>query len=157
MSSNINQIYTTNPITTVASADLLYVGQSPFAATDDAAIAYSDLSAQLNSLAVTEVTGTSDDLEENSIFIANNAGLVTLTLPVTCAIGKRILVRGLGAGGWAIAQNASQIIHLGSSDTTTGAGGSLASTNRYDCLELTCVVADTEFVASGVQGTITVV
>jgi hypothetical protein len=30
--------------------------------------------------------------------------------------------------GWQVAQNANQIIHFGSVNTTTGVGGSLAST-----------------------------
>lgn len=157
MTANIQQVYVANPITTIGNADLVYVGVSPFGATDDAAIQGSDLFAQLNSFTINDVTTTSDNLTVNSIAITNNGALVTLTLPTTAAIGKRILIRGLGAGGWKIAQNASQIIHLGSSATTTGAGGSLASTNRYDCVELTCVVANTEFVCSGVQGILTVV
>jgi hypothetical protein len=157
MSLNIQQIFAANPITTLASADLLYVGVSPFAATDDAAIAYSALAAFGNFLSITEVITTSANLVANTIVLANNAGLVTLTLPATCAVGKRFLIRGVGAGGWKVAQNASQIIHLGSSATTTGVGGSIASTNQYDALELTCIVADTEFVCSGVQGIITVV
>ena len=44
MSKNIDQIYTTNPITTNEPDDLLYVGQSPYGTGDDAAIKYSDFS-----------------------------------------------------------------------------------------------------------------
>lgn len=102
-------------------------------------------------LTINNVTGTSSGMTANSLNIANNVALVTLTLPVTAAIGDVIEVRGSGAGGWLIAQNASQIIHVGSVASTTGVGGSVASTNRYDCLTLTCVVVDLEFVVSGVQ------
>lgn len=104
-----------------------------------------------------DVTGTSDDLEASTGFIANNAALVTLTLPATCAVGDVTRVAGLGAGGWSIAQNASQTIHYGSSDTTTGAGGSLSSTNQYDAVELLCVATNTDFVVLSSIGNLTVV
>ena len=49
----------------------------------------------------------------NNGYIANNAGLVTLTLPDTAALGDEVLVQGKGAGGWLIAQNASETIYFG--------------------------------------------
>lgn len=94
----------------------------------------------------TEVTGTSQAMAVNNEYTANNAGLVTLTLPATAAIGDYVIVNGLGAGGWKIAQNASQTIHAGSSATTVGVGGSLASTNRFDSIKLKCVVANTTWI-----------
>ncbi len=103
------------------------------------------------------VTGTSASLAVNNLYVANNAGLVTLTLPAAAAVGDRIFIRGSGAGGWIIAQNASQILHAGSSASTTGVSGSLASSNRYDCVELTCIVANLEFNCCGIQGNLTVV
>lgn len=103
------------------------------------------------------VTGTSATLAAANLYVANNAGLVTLTLPASASVGDRIMIRGGGAGGWTIAQGSGQIIHLGSTASTTGAGGSVASSNRYDCVDLTCIVANTEFVCSGVQGNLTVV
>lgn len=104
-----------------------------------------------------DVTGTSDDLEANTGYIANNAALVTLTLPATATVGDTIIVTGLGAGGWTIAQNAGQLIHFGSSDTTTGAGGSLSSTDPSDTLTLVCVVTNTTFNVISSIGNITVV
>jgi|SRR5277367_150685 len=104
----------------------------------------------------TVVTGTTQAMAVNSGYISNNAGLVTLTLPSTAAVGSIIQMQGLGAGGWQIAQNASQLIHIGSSVTTTGTGGYLASTNQYDSLTLLCVVANTTWtVLGGPQGNIT--
>lgn len=103
----------------------------------------------------TEVTGTSQTMSADNGYIANNASLVTLTLPATCSIGSVLSIRGKGAGGWSIAQNSGQIIHFGSTNTTTGTGGSLSSSNRYDCLELTCITANTEFVVNAVQGVLT--
>jgi len=104
----------------------------------------------------TDVTGTSDTLVGNEGFQANNAGLVTLTLPATCAFGDVIRVAGLGAGGWRIAQLAGQTIHFGNQDTTTGAGGMLDSTNRYDMIELFCAVANLDFTVLSAIGNITV-
>lgn len=106
-------------------------------------------------LPTTEVTGTSQAMTTNNKYISNNAGLVTLTLPTTAALGDLLMIIGKGAGGWSIAQGASQLIHLGSQVTTTGAGGSLASTNQYDSLTMVCTVANTTWTVLGSpQGTL---
>ncbi|MBS0626539.1 MAG: hypothetical protein JSS32_10865 [Verrucomicrobia bacterium] len=103
-------------------------------------------------LSWTNVTGTSQTIQINRGYIANNAGLVTFTLPTTCPIGQIFAVVGQGAGGWAIAQNASQIIHQNAATTTTGTGGSVSSTARWNTAFLLCTVADTEFVIYQSQG-----
>lgn len=108
-------------------------------------------------LSWTEVTGTSQSMAVDTGYLANNAALVTLTLPTTAAVGKVVRVSGVGAGGWKIAQNASEIIHFGNTDTTTGTGGYLQSTHRRDAVELVCVVADTEWNVISSVGNITVV
>ena len=59
MSKNIDQIYTTNPITTNAPDDLLYVGQSPYGTGDDAAIKYSDFESQLSGATEAQVQSSS--------------------------------------------------------------------------------------------------
>jgi hypothetical protein len=48
----------------------------------------------------------------DTLYIANNASRVVFTLPSTVAIGTILEVVGKGAGGWKIAQNASQLIHV---------------------------------------------
>lgn len=109
-------------------------------------------------LPMTVVSGTSQSAAVNNSYISNNAGLCTVTLPSSAAVGDTVQIGGLGAGGWKVGQNASQLIHLGSSVTTTGTGGSLASSNQYDSIgEIRCVVANTTWVCFGVQGNITVV
>lgn len=108
-------------------------------------------------LAWTEVTGTSASMAVNNGYIASNAGVVTLTLPASAAVGNVIAVSGKGAGGWLVAQNAGQTIHFGSQNTTTGAGGSLASTLQYDTLYLLCTTANTDFVVLYALGNLTVV
>jgi hypothetical protein len=75
-------------------------------------------------------------------YIANKAGLLTMTLPATSAIGDVIAITGINnATGWKIAQNANQIIHFGTIATTTGATGFLASAATRDTVTMVCVVA----------------
>lgn len=92
----------------------------------------------------------------NNGYIPNNVGVVGLTLPATAVLGDFIKVDGKGTGGWNIGQNAGQTIHFLSQDTTTGAGGSLASTNRYNCITLRCITANTDFVVEAITGNLTV-
>jgi hypothetical protein len=103
-----------------------------------------------------EVTGTTQAASVNNGYIANNASLVTITLPDTASVGDVVRVTGKGDGGWKIAQNASGIIHFGNLDTTTGATGYIASTHIRDSVELVCVVANTEWNVISSQGNITV-
>jgi len=111
----------------------------------------------------TEVTGTSQSAAVNEHYLTNNASLVTVTLPTTAAVGDMLTVQGVGAGGWKIAQNASeQIIWVaggvdGSHETTVGTGGYIASTDRYDAVVLICITADTTWVVHHAKGVITLV
>lgn len=94
----------------------------------------------------------------DSGFIANRAGLVTITLPTTAAIGSIMRVTGINtAVGWRIAQNAGETIYFGTSATTTGVGGYLESTEIRDSVEIVCVVADTDWNVLASLGNITVV
>jgi hypothetical protein len=90
----------------------------------------------------TEVTDTSQAAAINKCYILNNEALVTVTLPASAVIGSKIEIRGKGAGGFKIAQNASQYIHFGNLVSTTGTGGYVASTNAGDTLTLECITAD---------------
>lgn len=106
----------------------------------------------------TEVTGASQTIVADNGYVANNAGLVTFTLPASAAFGTAINIIGKGAGGWAIAQGAGQSIRFGSVSTTVGAGGSLASTNAFDSITLICTEANVTWtMLSAPQGTLTVV
>lgn len=97
----------------------------------------------------TEVTGTSDIMTENTGWITNNAGLVTLTLPTTAAIGTALSIVGKGAGGWIIGQLTGQNIQVGNVSTTVGFPGSISSSNRFDSVNLICTTADTTWTVSG--------
>ena len=105
----------------------------------------------------TEVTGTSQNMVADNYYWANNASQVTMALPTTAAKNTVLRVAGYGAGGWTITQSSGQIIHYLSQDTTTGATGSITSTQRYNSIELLCTVADTEWVVLQVTGNLTVV
>ena len=62
MSKNIEQVYVANPITSNASTDLMYFGQSPYGAGNDAAMTYANFSLQFGApytaAALTEVNDT---------------------------------------------------------------------------------------------------
>lgn len=105
-----------------------------------------------NTIAVTSFT-----MSGNQSYITNAASLVTYTLPSTIAVGQVIEVVGFSAGGWSIAQNSGQVIHFNNINTTTGVGGSISSTNRYDVIQFICVVANTDFVVKSASGNLTIV
>jgi hypothetical protein len=87
---------------------------------------------------------------------ANNVGLVTLTMPsvASSTFGDTIKIAGFGAGGWIIQCVATQLIHFGSS--ATSAAGTIASTNRYDAIELVCSSTTTEWFVRYSIGNLTV-
>lgn len=101
-----------------------------------------------------EETGTSANMAVNNGYIANNAGLVTLTLPASAAIGDSFSIVGKGAGGWLVQADTGQTIYYGNS--TSSVAGSLASTHRRDCVEIICITANTEFQVVDSVGSITV-
>jgi len=104
-----------------------------------------------------EVTGTSQSASVNNGYIANNAALVTITLPATATVGSVVRIIGLGAGGWKLAQNASQYIRWDESTvTTTGVGGSLDSTDDHDAVELLCTVTNNGWSVLSSKGNISV-
>jgi len=103
-----------------------------------------------------EVTSGAQTASIDNGYIANYGTLVTVTLPTTAALGSVVRVSGKGAGGWKIAQNASEQIIFGNQSTTVGVTGSLSSVNDYDAVELLCITADTTWVVISSIGNITV-
>jgi hypothetical protein len=90
-------------------------------------------------------------------YIANKAGVLTFTLPATCAVGKTFRITGMNTAlGWKIAQNAGQQIFFGNAATTSGATGYLQSSATYDAVELVCNVVDTSWIVTSCIGNITV-
>lgn len=106
-------------------------------------------------IAWTEVTGTSQAAAVNNGYIANNAGLVTITLPGTFAVGDMIHVIGKGTGLFNITATAGDTIHFGNQDSS--AGGTVTATHRYDAIQVLGTTANSEWTVTGVsQGNLTV-
>lgn len=105
----------------------------------------------------TEVTATSQVMAINNGYIANNVGLVSLSLPTVSALGSTIKVTVKGTGLAEISQNAGQTIHFGNQSTTTGATGYIEATLQYDSVEMVCITADTDWVVLSSVGNWTVV
>jgi hypothetical protein len=102
-----------------------------------------------------EVTGTSATLVAHQAVIANNAALVTLTLPAVAALGDEFWVVGKGAGLYRVQTASGDVINLGA--LSTAASGYVEATQRYDAIRLVCTVANSEFTVSvAPQGNFTV-
>ena len=131
---------------------MLYLG--PKSATTNRVATYDELTGGVG-ITWNEITTTSTTLAVNNGYVLNNASLVTVTLPASFSVGDKIYIVGKGAGGWKIAQNASQLIHFGSKVTITGITGYVSSNNQFDCIELTGTVANTELTVNDSSGNIT--
>jgi hypothetical protein len=93
-------------------------------------------------------------------YICNKAGTLVLTLPATSTAGDKFEVTGINTAlGWSVAQNANQQIFFGTSSTTIGVGGSIASINTRDWAEFLCVVggASSNWNCNCKEGNLTVV
>lgn len=108
----------------------------------------------VGSLTWNDVSGTSQAAAVNNGYIISNAGQTTVTLPATAAEGSVFAVQGKGAAGWILTANTGQVIHLGSSATSSA--GSLTSTNQWDSVSIVCVTANTTFAVTSVIGNLTV-
>ncbi len=84
------------------------------------------------------VTGTSQQAQSNTGYLANNAAQVAITLPIAPHLGDLVRVSGIGAGGWKIAQNVGQSVVSAVSlglNTTSGTAGFLTG-SQYSAIEL---------------------
>ncbi|MBS1722279.1 MAG: hypothetical protein JSS66_04645 [Armatimonadetes bacterium] len=86
----------------------------------------------------TDVTGTSQTAAAGNGYLANNASLVTFTLP-TPAVGSIVEIVGVGAGGWLANCASGHTVRMG--NVVSASTGSVASTNRYDSIKLLGVSA----------------
>lgn len=103
-----------------------------------------------------ETSNLTNIMSPNVEYTANNASVVSLTLPINSAVGDTIRVNGKGAGGWRIdQQNAGHIIHVGAQNTTLGPGGSLASATQFASVTLRCVTTNNVWVGIATAGTYT--
>lgn len=92
------------------------------------------------------ISGTTQAAAVDSGYVVQNASQTTITLPATAPLGSVIAVRGLGAAGWILQANTGQTIKVDGQTTTSA--GSLTSSGQYDSIDITCVVANTTFIAS---------
>jgi len=102
-------------------------------------------------------TTTSRAAAVNEGIITNNAGLVTITIPDTAAVGDILKITNIGAGLFAIAQNASEYIQFGNVTTTVGVGGSITAIDAGDSIELVCTLANTGWNVLSSVGNFTIV
>lgn len=102
----------------------------------------------------TEVTGTSVNAAVNNGYILNNAGLVTVNLPATFAVGDVIRCVGKGSGLYVVDAPAGDTIIFGSSATSSG--GTLTATNANDCIEIVGTTANTTWTVRNSVGNFTV-
>jgi hypothetical protein len=107
--------------------------------------------------ALITTTITADQVAANNNAYINNkiTTQLVLTLPTTAAVGAFIEVNGKNSPGFRIAQNISQMIHVGGTTTTTGTGGYLNSNEQWDVICVTCIVANLEWSVTYSQGSIT--
>lgn len=87
-----------------------------------------------------DVTSATQTLAANNGYVTDRGGGVAYTLPATANLGDMIWISGK-LGAWTVAQNAGQQILVGSSSSTVGVTGSIASTNVGDCALLLCTTA----------------
>lgn len=102
------------------------------------------------------VTSGPQTLAAGFAYSANSGSAIAFSLPATAAFGDFYIISGFGSGGWTLAQNSGQSIITGKATTTTGVGGSIASKNRYDTIQIVCVTANTVFKAVDWDGNILV-
>jgi len=102
------------------------------------------------------VTGTTQTLVNSFAYLANNAGLVTFSLPATAAFGDVFIIAGYGVGGWTLDQAGGQSVVVGAQTSTVGVAGSISSSFRQDTVQIVCAVANTVFKVINLQGNIQV-
>ncbi len=75
-------------------------------------------------------------------FCVSPGGALALLLPAVSSIGDEIEVTLDGATSFSITQAAGQQIRLGNTTTTSGAGGSITSTQQGDSIRMICKTAN---------------
>lgn len=107
-------------------------------------------------VAIWQNIGSNQTLEiRHGYFVTS--GALSLALPTASDLGDEIEVVLRGGTSWTITQGAGQQIFIGNQSTTSGAGGSLASTADGDSIRLICQTDDLTWVVTSMVGNITVV
>jgi hypothetical protein len=102
--------------------------------------------------------GASQTLVIQNGYFCTTGGALSLALPAVSAVGDTIQVALNGSTSWTITQpNAATRIRIGTSQSTLGVGGSIASTAQGDTIEIVCVTANALWQVVDFIGNITVV
>lgn len=126
MSANIHQIFIANPITSNASTDLMYFGQSPYGLTNDAAMTFANFAAQFGApftpAALTRVSDTNVTLTLGGTPATSLLQAVSITAGWS---GQLSLARGgtnasLTASAGSIAYSTASALALGPATATAG-------------------------------------
>lgn len=115
------------------------------------------ISAASTSFTWSTITASQTLAINNGYVCVSAGGALALLLPPVAAVGSVIEVTLDGATSWTVTQAAGQQVRLGVSQTTAGAGGSLASTAQGNSIRLVCSVANLKFNVISSIGNITVV
>jgi len=93
----------------------------------------------------------------NNGYMCVGGATLSLSLPTTSSPGDEIEVILSGSTSFTITQSVGQQIRYGDVLTTSGAGGSLASTMQGDSIRLVCQTANAFWIAASVIGNLTIV
>lgn len=80
------------------------------------------------------------NLARNTSYLTTNTsgGITNFMLPASPTVGEFYEIIGGGSQGWKVAQNASQVMQIGTVQTSTGTPGSIQSNNSNDSVRIYC-------------------
>lgn len=142
--------------TTSASSDVTINGISHFNSGHFSVDANGFVSATGGGLGWVNI-GASQTLAVNTGYFCSSGGALSLALPTTSSVGDVIAVVLDGSTSWTVTQGAGQQMRIGNVETTSGAGGSIASTSVGDTIYFVCRTANTRWVVINSTGVFTVV
>jgi hypothetical protein len=96
------------------------------------------------------VAGTSATVVNNNGYAANNAALVTLTMPATSPVGTINQFVSYGAGGFKVQLLAGQ--QFFTAGAATSVAGSASSTAQYQTMNIVTIVANLTWVITVMNG-----
>jgi len=98
----------------------------------------------------TTVTGGTQACAIDNGYIVGNVGGVSFTLPAVAPIGSVIEIFGAPgfSGGWAVSASGAQQIYFSQSLIDATPPSNLTSRNETDSVALTCVIANTTWIAN---------
>lgn len=159
--SNNDPVYATGMSASVPNNIQLFSSSGSISVTADAP--NNRLSIDVASVSLTwSVITTSPATTKDKGYFINGGALINVPLPQFSDIGDTIEVCAMTTFGWRITQQGTQIMRIGTSQTSTGLIGNISSLNVGDWVELVCNVPssggyDNEWMVNVKQGNITVV